>query len=598
MQLMYHTRYVMESHTMIVNNEDDTRSIPALEELKALNQWVVWRYTEREDGTVTKPPFNPLTGRYASPTDPNTWSAFHHASIALKEGDYKGLGFAIRKENGLIVGDLDACIGKDGKIEDWAMDIVRTLNTYTEISPSGTGLRFIVKGTLPDCLKKSLDLPKLEGIEKSPGIEMYTKDRYVTITGKHLEGTPETIEERQEEVSATYVQYKDALKKKEKEQAPSPPMNGAINLSDFDLMQKMFNSEHGAEIRALYEGDNLGDDSTADYKYCQYLAYWTGKNATTMENLFSLSALGQRDKWKKRKDYRDSTIAKAIATCKGVYDPYYRTSNNNIPIKPTLKQKETILTQNKRSTEREKETLCSFDPDDSGNGDAMYHLYGTRYLWCTARGWYSWTGTHWKLDPDGAEIKKAAVTTLRKRRHAAVDLGKEAIIKCTPANDRIVNGCVNRFRTLVGIDIEEFDRDPDVLHCANGVVCLRDGSIEPHTSSQRFTYCLSIPYEKSSCPEWIDFLNSVVGGGQVVIDYLQKALGYAITGHRREEILFYLWGVTRAGKGTLAEVIMTLLSGPLATMVDFNSFTAKREGDTSNFDLAPLKPSRIVFASE
>lgn len=246
-----------------------------------------------------------------------------------------------------------------------------------------------------------------------------------------------------------------------------------------------------------------------------------------------------------------------------------------------------------------KDQLCKLTDDDSGNGDAMEVLFGQDFLYCPSRGWLHYVGTHWKLDHEGAEAKKAVVKTLRIRRHAAVDLEKENIVKCTKGEDKRVNGCINRFKTLVNISIDEFDNDPDFLNCKNGVVNLQTGEIYPHSRDQRFTYCIPIAYKQGKLSqEWHDYLNAVVGGGQVVIDYLQLALGYSMTGHTREEILFYLYGPPRSGKGTISEIFMALMPSPLSTGVDFNSFTAKREGDVSNFDLAPLKASRLIFASE
>jgi putative DNA primase/helicase len=83
-----------------------------------------------------------------------------------------------------------------------------------------------------------------------------------------------------------------------------------------------------------------------------------------------------------------------------------------------------------------------------------------------------------------------------------------------------------------------------------------------------------------------------------MVEYLQEALGYSITGHTSEECLFYIFGPPRSGKGTLSETILAIFPRPIAIEVDFNTFTAKREGDNQNFDLAPMKAARIVFASE
>jgi putative DNA primase/helicase len=242
--------------------------------------------------------------------------------------------------------------------------------------------------------------------------------------------------------------------------------------------------------------------------------------------------------------------------------------------------------------------LCRFTPDDAGNGDALYELYGEKFLYCGAIGWLFYNGTYWELDAEMAEVRKCAVITLRERRLEAVIKGNESIVRCTIGDEKRVSGCVNRFKNLVTVKIDVFDNDPDLLNCKNGVVDFRTGTLSQHDHTQRFTYCVPVDYEVSDFSEWIKYLSGVVGGGQEIIDYLQMALGYSFTGWTSEEVLFYLWGPTRSGKGTVAEVVMRLLPNPLSTMVDFNSFTAKREGDVSNFDLAELKPSRLIFASE
>jgi putative DNA primase/helicase len=242
--------------------------------------------------------------------------------------------------------------------------------------------------------------------------------------------------------------------------------------------------------------------------------------------------------------------------------------------------------------------LCSFDADDAGNADAMYALYGQDFLYCPSIGWMQYNGTHWRLDADGASARKASVSTLRRRRIAAVKDDRELIVKASKPSDRNVSGCLALFKIQVYADISSFDKSPDHLNFKNGVVDLRTGRIEPHSREQRFTYCVPVEYEDSDYTKWVDYLEGVIGGGSEIIDYLQMAIGYSLTGHTREEILFYLFGPTRSGKGTVAEVIMALLPRPISEMVDFNSFTAKREGDVSNFDLAPLKPARVIFASE
>ncbi|APC08286.1 AAA family ATPase [Neomoorella thermoacetica] len=167
-------------------------------ELKALQQWVVWRYEER-DGKPTKPPYDPQTGRHASVSDPNTWASFDEALATCEGGDYDGIGLALTETDDLIGIDLDHCVNPEtGEITDQVMEIIEKINSYTEISPSGVGIRIIAK------VSNKTSLP--EG-RKAGNVEFYTSSRYLTLTGNHLQGTPAEICERQAEVGAFVQEY-------------------------------------------------------------------------------------------------------------------------------------------------------------------------------------------------------------------------------------------------------------------------------------------------------------------------------------------------------------------------------------------------------
>jgi putative DNA primase/helicase len=143
-----------------------------------------------------------------------------------------------------------------------------------------------------------------------------------------------------------------------------------------------------------------------------------------------------------------------------------------------------------------------------------------------------------------------------------------------------------------------------VLNVANGVVDLRAGELIPHDHTQRFTYVVPVEYSRSAdSSQWETFLQEAVtpigeDRDEQLLDFIQQAMGYSFTGNTREERLFYVYGPTRSGKGTFTEALMALLPRPLAMEVDFNTFTARRDGNDQNFDLADMKPSRLVFASE
>jgi len=243
--------------------------------------------------------------------------------------------------------------------------------------------------------------------------------------------------------------------------------------------------------------------------------------------------------------------------------------------------------------------LLAFDADDNGNAKAMQLLYGESFLHSPAFGWLAWTGTHWRAGAD-AEVTLAAIETLRRRRHSAVDAQREDIVKATAGSEYHVRACVALFRAYVTeADAATFDRDPDLLNCQNGVLNLRTGALSQHCPRQRFTYCLPVEYDPAAdVSAWHNFIHTAAEGDEALTHYIQECVGYSLTGHTREEKLFYLHGPTRAGKGTFTETLLALLPSPLGVEADFATFTAKRDADAQNFDLAGLKPSRLVVASE
>ncbi len=243
--------------------------------------------------------------------------------------------------------------------------------------------------------------------------------------------------------------------------------------------------------------------------------------------------------------------------------------------------------------------LVQGEADDNGNALAMLALFGREMLYTPAYGWLRWTGTHWRAVPE-AVITRLAITALTLRRHAAIKAQNEAIIRATRANRSRVQGCVGLFQSYVlEADVSAFDADPDLLNVANGVYNLASGTLTPHSPEQRFTYCVPVAYSPTAdMSPWVTFLQGALGEDEATLRYFQMCVGYSLTGHTREEKLFYLYGPPRAGKGTITETLLALLPHPISTEADFASFTAKRDNDSQNFDLAELKPARLVIASE
>jgi len=158
-------------------------SIPA--ELRQCPQWVAWDFNAKDK----KVPINPRTGGNASVDIPSTWTNFGAAyRYAQKHGC--GIGFVFTENDPYCGIDLDDCRDPArGTITVETWERIAALDSYTEVSPSGTGLKVFLKA-------------KLDRARESATVEVYDQGRFFTVTGQHLQGTPETIEERQAQVDA------------------------------------------------------------------------------------------------------------------------------------------------------------------------------------------------------------------------------------------------------------------------------------------------------------------------------------------------------------------------------------------------------------
>lgn len=163
--------------------------IPA--ELRDRPQWVCWRL-ETRDGKPTKIPFNAKTGTPASSTDPATWTSFTEAVGAYEHGGFSGIGFVFSKDGPFAGIDLDHVRDPQaGTVEPWAHDLVKRLNSYAELSQSGTGAHVIIRAKVPgNRRRKSVR-------NNGQGVEIYDAGRYFCMTGLQLAGTPVTVEDRQ-----------------------------------------------------------------------------------------------------------------------------------------------------------------------------------------------------------------------------------------------------------------------------------------------------------------------------------------------------------------------------------------------------------------
>ena len=254
----------------------------ALHELAHFKQWVCHK---------DKIPKNPFTGANAKSNDPSTWGTLQDAFGTLQTNNFDGVGFqfGVYEAGTLRIAgiDLDHVVRADGTLEPFALKIVEEMNSYTEYSPSGTGLHILCRVKLPAIGNK-------KGLENGCAIEMYNHGRYFTITGR-VYGEERAICDRTEEYRKLHEKYFiEALK---------PPVPTVIQprideMSDRDLLDKMFNSQNGYAIQKLFNGDFSGypSHSEADLALIVHLLFWTGGDEVRADRLFRESGL-MRTKW-------------------------------------------------------------------------------------------------------------------------------------------------------------------------------------------------------------------------------------------------------------------------------------------------------------
>jgi hypothetical protein len=161
-----------------------------MEPFKDASRWVLWRLEERK-GKLTKPPYRATdSSRPAKSNDPSTWATYAEA-VAAAEVSNSGIGLMLSPADDdfrIVAFDLDDCRDpENGEAARWAQELIDEANSYTEITPSGTGFRIIgIGGTH----KLHTTLPRPDGGH----VEVFSQsNRYITISGDHVDGTPEDL---------------------------------------------------------------------------------------------------------------------------------------------------------------------------------------------------------------------------------------------------------------------------------------------------------------------------------------------------------------------------------------------------------------------
>ncbi len=276
---------------------------PLVKKFGKEKRWLTWKLQIR-NGKQTKIPYS-ISGDMAKSSDPETWCTYNE----IKDKN-KGIVLFDKK---LICIDIDHCLdGKKliGEDRQTIFEFIADFDSYIEISPSGTGLHCFFE------VEEPIDLIA----NRKGNFEIYNSGRYMTYTGVPYGEAKEIkvlkTEEANIEMGKLGYPWGKEVVRTEKY------ISTGNELDDNELLEKMFESKNGSDIKELYNGNISkynNDKSSADMALCSHLAFWTGKNYTQIEKLWGLSPLGKRMKTVSRKDYRERTINNAIKNCNEVY---------------------------------------------------------------------------------------------------------------------------------------------------------------------------------------------------------------------------------------------------------------------------------------
>ena len=552
-------------------------NIPA--ELKALDNWVCWQSQD-------KIPKSPINGKNAQSNNPKTWGTFAQAVKACETFGFDGLGFMFDEKSGYFGVDLDHCIDN----VDFCDEFVETLQSYAEVSKSGSGIHIICKGKLPD------------GARRKGGVEMYSKGRYFICTGKIYNSAYKSVKDCTETIKVLHNKYlPSAVPKAEIRREV------IVDLDDQEVIDKARACKTGALFSMLYAGNWEGvypSQSEADMALCNQLAFWTGRNAGQMDRLFRSSGL-MRKKWDSKRGsetYGNITISRACANCVECYEPDRYDDDTSLAV--------AFFKDGKVGAAEDKNDK-SYDMTDTGNAHRLYDRFGNviKYSY-NRKKWFFWDGKTWILDEMG-EIKKLADEVCKDLKRDAwniqdEDLQEQALkfakrTASSSAKEAMIKECQHLKDIPAAPD--DFDAYTDYLNCQNGIVNLRNGELIPHDANFMMSKICNAEYDtKRRKPKlWLKFLDDIFNKDAELIEYIQKCIGYSLSGSNREQCAYFLYGMGNNGKSTFLDTIADLLGGYASNAQPDTLMIQSRLGSSgggANSDIARLKSARFVTCEE
>ena len=548
-----------------------------LSRLDDCQRWNAWREEIRK-GKRAKVPYSPVTGRGSKSNDRRTWGVRRQAEALAKQllGSRRngGIGLQLGPIDGMlefsVCGiDLDTCRETEtGKIEAWALEVVDRLNSYTEVSPSGTGVKvyFALRtADLPSVLKvlgkngcggqqygKSFKRGKGE---HRPAIEVFIDRRYFAFTS-------ESIDPRLPGDIADLVGPPPA------ELRVVPAADALSILTEIGPAfaeggEKQSDRSPGGEYQSSRDGSRSG--------YAFRLALKLHGEGRALEDFEK--ALDE--------DVDGVGLAAWAEDRRQVKRAWGRAGEQ---------------VEKERAERAAKFEDLGEHPDEAlpKSEDGVAHAFATRhkdtFRFCHGAGkWFKYNGNVWRRD----DTQEGRHLVRLECRRIGLD------------RDRQVAGVERLARADrdLAVTATKWDSNPWLLGTPSATVDLQSGELRPADPQDFITKVTAVPPIPLSefdpyrrCPLWLAFLDQTTGGDPELIRFLQQWFGYSLTGVTTEQALVFVYGPGGNGKSVIVNTISGVM-GEYAKTAPAETFTASI-GDRHPTELAMLKGARLVVANE
>lgn len=595
------------------------------DDLTEWDQWVLWRL-ETRDGKPTKVPYQ-VTGERAKSDDPATWGSFETVCAAwtAAAARYQGIGFVFGEHDPFAGIDLDDCLDDAGELKAWARSIIeRFADTYMEISPSGRGVKIWARARLEGRGRRAQ--------YRDGAIEVYDRGRFFTTTGRRFREAVLQIEDHQADV---------------------------VRLCEFISQRGPGGPKHTGPKADLISQGQVTEG--ARYHYLQSVAAQYRARGMDRDEIYAaLVAINQKRCVPPKADAALRELADWTATLEPgrrrviqMPPPTGHPANaGDIPLPPAPEAGEggkaadasEALSPLPASGEGGEEmprvsfdqggvspplpeagggsevpNLLPFPFTDTGNAERLVALSGRDIRYCVEmKKWLVWDGKRWAVDGRGA-VKQLATKMARQLYVQAADIADADFRKATEKWARASESAGGISRTLecaqhqpgIPISTAQLDTHGMLLNCLNGVIDLsvQPAKLRPH---QRDLYLTKLCHHRfkadAQAPRFIQFIRRIMGDNPDaelsettarLVSYLQRALGYSLTGDVSAKVVFCFFGKGNNGKTTLLEAFRHLLA-EFSCQINIDTLMQKPGGENNATlaDLADLRGARFVTTSE